>query len=304
MAIMIPVTSFLSILAEMQGLPRLLLIMGLLFCTSAYATSYDTQTDAGYMFDDNVTRAKDGGARLVDHSFSANLSQPIIFPVADHARVLLTGSLGAEMFDRYKGLSRLTGTVHGEFQYRSSAEFGAPTMALFARVTAEQYQSNLRDGIRYSAGISMRQVVTDRIRLFGAVAHNERNGKSVVFDNKDNSVRLNLDYSLGTAGTIYLGGEHRRGDFAISVAELWSTYNSNAYTLDDAFPGRLVYSFRFDGTTVLSTLGYNLGMGPRDSIDFSWRRARSSVNYVTPSWSNATLSYVTNQYSAAYLKRF
>lgn len=304
MATMIHANSPASMPAEMQGLPRVLLLTGMVFCFGAHAAPSDTQAEVGYMFDDNVTRAREGGTRLVDRSYSVNLGQPVIVPVADHARALLTGTLGGEVFERYAGLSRLAGAVRGELQYRGSAEFTAPVIALFAGITAEQYRSSLRDGIRYSAGISVRQAVTDRIRLSGAVAHNERNGKSVVFDNRDNTVRLNLDYSLGAAGTIYLGGERRRGDLAISVAGALSTYNRNAYTPDDAFPGGQIYSFRFDGATVLSTLGYNLGIGPRDAIDFSWRRARSSVDYVTPSWSSATMSYVTNQYSAAYLKRF
>ena len=168
----------------------------------------------------------------------------------------------------------------------------------------EQYQSDLRDGSRYLAGISMRQTLTDRIQILGAVTHNERNGRNVVFDNRDNSARINLDYSLGAAGTIYMGGECRRGDLVISGSELWGDYNSNAYTQDDAFTGREIYSFRFNGTTTLSTLGYNLGIGSRDAIDFSWRRARSSVSYLSPSWSKATLSYLSNQYSVAYLVRF
>ncbi|HEU0188988.1 MAG TPA: hypothetical protein VFQ97_03240 [Gallionella sp.] len=304
MAIMIPVTSFVAAPSVTQGLPRLLLIMCLMCCSGACAVPPDTQAEAGYMFDDNVTRAKDGVNKLGDRSYSVNLSQPVIFPIAEHERVLLTGSVGGEMFDRHKGLSRLTGAVHGEFQYRSSAEFGTPIFALYARMIVEQYQSRLRDGFRYSAGISMRQAVTDRIRIFGAMAHNERNGNSAVFDNKDNSVRINLDYSLGANSTIYLGGEYRRGDLVISGSPVWSAYNYNAYTEDDAFSRGQIYIFRFDGSTALSTIGYNLRIGARDSIDFSWRRARSSVNYVTPYWSNVALGYVTNQYSAAYLKRF
>ena len=304
MTVMVHAISFVAISAVRQGLPRLLLVMGLLFCSGAHAAPSDTQADIGYMFDDNVTRAAEGGTKLIDRSYSVNLSHPFIFPIAEHMRALLTGSVGGEIFDLNKGLNHLTGAVQGEFQYRSSAEFGTPTFSLFAKIAADQYQSFLRDGSRYSAGVSIRQAMTDRIQLFGDVAHHVRNGKSMVFDNKDNSVRINLDYSLGTSGTIYLGSEYRRGDLVISGSELWSTNNSNAYALDDAFPGKDVYSFRFDGTTVLSTLGYNLGIGPRSSIDFSWRRAHSSVNYVTPSWNNATLNYFVNQYSAVYLVRF
>jgi hypothetical protein len=300
----IPVTLFITAAAVRQLLSRLLLSMGPLLCSGAYAVAPDTQFDIGILFDDNVTRANDGGTRLADRSYSVNLSQPAIFPIAEHQRVVLTGSLDGEMFERNTGLNRLSGAVHGELQYRSSAEFGTPTFGLFAKVAADQYQSYLRDGFRYAAGVSLRQTLTDRIRLFGTVAHNERTGNNAVFDNRDNAARIDLDYSLGSAGTIYLGGEYRRGDLVISGSELWSGNNPNAYTQDDAFSSTQVYSFRFDGATVLSTLGYNLALGARNAVDIAWRRASSSVSYMTPAWSNATLNYVTNQYSLVYLLRF
>ncbi len=300
----VPVTSFIALPAVRRFLPELSLLTGLLLCPCAHAATPDTQADIGYMFNDNVTRAKEGGAKQADRSCTVNLSRPVIFPLTGHTRAVLTGALNGEVFDRNTGLNRFTETVLGEFQYRSSAEFGAPLFALSTKISADQYQSGLRSGFRYSAGISIQQAVTDRIRFFAAVAHNERKGNNEVFNNKDNSARINLDYSPGVVGTIYLGGEHRRGDLTVSAPEFWGQYNANAYAQDDAFSGGQIYSFRFDGTSTLLTLGYNLAIGPRDAIDFFWRQSRSAVNYVTPSWSNATLSYVTNQYSVAYLLRF
>lgn len=278
-------------------------IMGLLFCTCAYSASPDTQADAGYMFDDNVTRAQEGGNKLTDQSLSANLSQPATFPISDHTRALLTGTLGAEKFLHHDGLSRLTGSIQGEFQYRSSAEFGTPVLALFAKISADEYRSGQRDGFRYSAGISLRKTMTDRIRFFGAVAHNERNGKNAVFDNKDDSARINLDYQLRAYGTLYLGGEYRKGDIVVS-APYWNVYGS-AYTPDDVFWDRQLYSYRLDGNTKIFKLGYNLALGPRNSIDLSWNRAQSTASYVwLPSWNNVSVSYTTNQYSLVYLVRF
>jgi len=278
-------------------------IMGLLFCTAAYSASPDTQADIGYTFDDNVTRAQEGGNKLTDQSLSANLSQPATFPISDHTRVLLTGTLGAEKFLHYDGLSRLTGSIQGEFQYRSSAEFGTPVLALFAKISAEEYRSDQRDGLRYSAGISLRKTLTDRIRMFGAVAHNERTGNNAVFDNKDNSARINLDYQLKASGTLYMGGEYRKGDIVIS-APYWNVYGS-AYTPDDVFRDWQLYNYRLDGTTALYKLGYNLALGPRDSIDISWNRAQSKTSYVLlPSWNECSVSYTTNQYSLVYLVRF
>ncbi|MBI5431014.1 MAG: hypothetical protein HY938_11245 [Nitrosomonadales bacterium] len=284
--------------------PALALIAALLLCPAAHSAATDTQADAGYMLDDNVTRAKQGGSNLTDRSYSINLSRPAIFPLDERARAVLTGSLGGEQFARHHGLNRFTGAVQGELQYRGSAEFSSPVFALYAKISAEQYRSDLRDGFRYAAGISLRQALTDRIRIFGAVTRNRRDGNHAVFDNRDNSARIHLDYSPGNRATVYLGGEYRRGDIVISGSPLWSSFNPNAYTPDDAFSGGAIYSYRFDGTTLLTTLGWNMALGPRDAIDISWKRARSSVEYVTSSWSKSTLGYLTNQYALAYLVRF
>jgi len=290
--------------SSQQSISGLLLILGLAFCHATHAAPADAQADAGLVFDDNVTRANDGGTRLVDRSCIVSLNRPVMFPLADHLRALLTGLLDTEFFDRYQGLNRLTGAVQGELQYRGSAEFGAPMLAIFTRIAAERYRSDMRDGFRYSVGASLQQAATDRIRLTGAVTHNERRGRSELFNNRDNAARIGLDYTLSAADTLYLDGEYRRGDLVISGPEFWTDYSSNTYTLDDAFPGMEIYSFRFDGATLLSTLGYNLKTGTRNSVDFSWKRARSTASYATSLSGKASLGYVTNQYSLAYLIRF
>lgn len=278
-------------------------IIGLLFCTTAHSASPDIQAEVGCMFDDNVTRGQEGGSKHADRFCGANLSQSFIFSISDHTRALLTGTLGGEKFMRHDGLSRITGGIQGEFQYRSSAEFGIPVLALFAKLSADEYQSEQRDGFRYAAGISLRKTITDRIRIFGAVSHNERFGNNAVFDNKDDSARINLDYELWALGTLYLGGEYRQGDIVVT-APLWNVYNS-AYTPDDVFSDWQLYNYRLNGTTVLYKLGYNFPLGPRNSIDFSWNRAESTASYVVlPSWNKVPLSYTTNQYSIAYLVRF
>jgi len=271
--------------------------------SASSGTPLDIRVDAGYLYDDNVTRSKDSADKLSDHSYSVNASKVIIIPVTDHARALLTGFVGGEKFHNYDGLSRVLGGVQGEIQYRPSAEFSAPTFALFARASAEQYESELRDGYRHSIGISVRQPVTDRIQLFGALAHNERYADSAVFNNRDNSLRLNVDYALTPTGTLYLGGEYRRGDAVSSGrASLESIDIAKVFVRDDAFPGQM-YSYRFDARTVLTTVGYNLGFGPRDSLDFSWRRAESTPS-LRPSFATSSSSYIANQFSIVYLTRF
>lgn len=72
---------------------------------------------------------------------------------------------------------------------------------------------------------------------------------------------------------------------------------------DDAYPGGQLFSYRFTGKTLISTLGYNLGFGPRHSLDLSWRRAKSTPNF-RPAFATSPSGYIADQYSVVYLVRF
>ena len=175
---------------------------------------------------------------------------------------------------------------------------------MFVQSSAERYESALRNGYRYSLGASVQKPLTDRINLLGAISHNERFGRSSVFNNRFNAVRFNADYTLSTTETIYVTGEYRRGQIvSTGLPSLENIEVADVFVQDDAYPGGQFFSYRFDGRTVLSTLGYNLGLGPRHSLDLSWRRAQSTPNF-RPAFATSPSSYVADQYSIVYLIRF
>ena len=268
------------------------------------------QVDAGFMFDDNVTRSKVDSDKRSDRAYSANIGKGFVFTFEsednprENLRALVNVTLGGEKFQIYDGLSRAIAGVDGEFQYRTSSNFDAVTFAVFGRTSVERYRSELRNGYRTSVGVSARQALTDRIDIFGALAHNERVGRSSVFTSRDNSVRVNLDYSLSDREVLYATGEYRRGRiFSTGRATLDNLDIADVFVLDDAFPGSQYFSYRFEANTVISTLGYNLGFGPRHSLDLSWRRAQSTPR-AGSSTASGNSSYVADQYSIIYLIRF
>ncbi|MEP7154136.1 MAG: autotransporter domain-containing protein [Betaproteobacteria bacterium] len=264
------------------------------------------QFDAGYMFDSNVPRAKENADKRADRAYSANIGKGFVFTFEDreNLRASTTVTLGGEKFQNYDGLSRRIAGIEGDVQYRTSADFDAMTYSLFGRASIERYRSSLRDGYRYSIGVSARRSLTDRIDIFAAIAHNERIGDSAVFSNRDNSVRINLDYSLSDRETLYATGEYRRGQtFSTGRASLDNLDVAEVFVLDDAFPGGQFFSYRFDANTIISTVGYNLGFGPRHSLDLSWRRAKSTPRMQSGA-SSGTSSYIADQYSIVYLIRF
>jgi len=266
------------------------------------------RVEAGYTWDNNVTRASDAIDKLSDSIYNLNVSKGMIFSLADHTRAVVTGSLSGDKLYRYTGLDRFSGGVNGELQYRTSGEFGAPTFGVFGRGSYDDYASRLRSGYRHSYGVSVRKPLTDRIDAFVALASNGRNAENAVFGTKDRSARINLDYSMGRHGVVYLGGEYRRGDTVSTGAfSAQSVAYAKVFTPDDAYGNNALFAYRLEAKTVLWTLGYNVPLGPKDSIDFSWRRAQSTPtaqpapgNYLATSQP----SYTANLYSLAYLMRF
>ncbi len=264
----------------------------------------DIQVDAGYMFDDNVTRAKAGPDKLSDNIYSVNVSKSEVYQLSENSRFVLSGALGGERFQNFNGLSRISAGIEGEYQYRSSSEFDAPTFGLFGKITAERYQSYLRNGYRTSFGASVRQPLTDRISLFGAIAGNQRFGNSAVFNTSETALRLNADYSLSDRATLYATGEFRFGDIvSTGQASLENVSVAKVFVQDDAYPGGQFFSYKLEGRTVLATIGYNLGLGPRDSLDFSWRHVRSTPS-LRPAFVTSPESYIANQWAITYLVRF
>lgn len=285
---------------DVRGLPRLMVETA----DIADEEGLGVQVEAGAVYDDNVTRAKAGLDRVGDHLYSVNISKVLRQPLSENARLMWTGTLGGEKFRRYNGLSRVSLGGEVEYQYRASADFSEPTYGVFGRLTGEAFESELRDGYRFSTGVTLRQPLTDRINLFAALSHNRRYASSEVFSTVDNSVRGNLDYALSDKGILYLGAEYRRGDIvSTGRASLEAVTVADVFAQDDAYAGGQQFSYRFRGSTSMLTMGYNLAVGPRDSIDFSWRHIRSTPG-LRPSFVTSPRSYRANQLSLVYLMRF
>lgn len=283
---------------DVKGMPKLKL------AEAEPGEDHDWQFDAGVTRDDNVTRAKSGPDRLHDEFYGFNIGRTFQKRLTEQTRLLYTGTLGGQKFHRYNGLSNLQASLEAEYQYRESSEFDEPTYAGFGKITAEEFESGLRDGYRLSVGGTLRFQLTDRIGVFAALSHNRREARSAVFNTRDNAVRGNLDYALSERETVYLGSELRVGDIvSTGRASLENVSIARMFAQDDVFGAGQMFSYRVDGRTWLTTIGYNLSFGPRDSIDFSWRHVRSTPG-IRPAFVTGPRSYKANQLSAVYLLRF
>jgi len=263
------------------------------------------QIELGYTYDDNVTLGRAHDEILWDQLLGVNVTAGRAFRIGDNTRLVVNGLLSGQKFSNYDGLSNLSGGLEAELQYRQSGAFDAFTFAAFARGWLDNYASHLRDGSHYSFGVNARGALTDRIGLFGEVAWNRRHAQSEVWDLTDWSARVNLDYSLRSWGTLYLTGEYRRGDVVSDgFATLVNVSLAKVFVLDDAFPDKQLFAYRSEARTWVSTVGYNLPLGQRTSLDLSWRRVQSTPTAHLDFDVQGSLRYVDNQYTIVLLKLF
>ena len=264
----------------------------------------ELQVDAGIVWDDNVTRAKADADTRVDNVYALSVSKTYNRMLSRNTRLLATLSAGGERSQNFNGLSKSIVGAEASLQYRASSAFSAPTWSLFAKANGEDYQSQLRDGTRYTAGASVLVPITDRITVLGAISQLGRNANSAVFRTKENSARLNVDFDLRNGSTMYVTGEYRNGDMvSTGRPSLENISTAKMFVQDDAYADGTFVSYRLDATTWLSTIGYNVGLGARDSVDLAWRRVQSTPT-LRPDWVTSSPSYITNQLTASYLMRF
>lgn len=285
----------------------------------------DMQVDAGFSYDDNVTRAQVKGDRQSDLTTKINLRKTYFFDPASDVRVALSGALGGTKYRHFAGLSRATADFNADIQYRREAEFTEPTYAAFLQAVTEQYESRLRDGQRYAAGVSVQMPITDKISTFAKLAATRRSTHSNVFSGGDVGASLNLDYALMQHHALYAGLEYRRGDSVTSGNPLGATakgalsrggsalkHTENLGALqveDDAFSTLGFNTVRFKGQTALTTLGYNWSIGGASAFDLSLRRAQSLPDHAADTTIGAyvptsRIRYTTNQLSLLYLLSF
>ncbi len=283
-------------------------VLTALLCWGAHVASaangWGLTVDASHGSDTNLTRSKVSADKLQDTFYGVNVGKSWVRSLSAQSRAVLSGNLGGEQFQTYSGLNHLSAAVDGEIQFRESAEFDAPTYGMFARLVLDDYDSDVRDGTKTSIGLSIRNSLTDRISAFTALTYSERTGRSAVFSGAEGSLRVNLDYAVRAHQTLYVGAEYRQGDVVSSGrANLESLTIAKVYVADNAFTGGQFFSYRVNASSWLTTIGYNLALGPKTALDFSWRHVESTPD-VRPSWATSEKSYVTDQLFATVLLRF
>ncbi len=259
------------------------------------------QLSASYSVDNNVTRALFAADQLSDHVLGLDAGINYTAAEFDQSRIVLRAALDGQAHRDYSQLNQLRAGAEASYQYRGASDYDAPTYTVLARASHLAARSVLRRGHEAELEASVQRAYTDRISVFGAVAWHQRSAGSAVFSGHDRSLRLNLDYRLGRASTLYLGLELRHGDLASTgLPSLESLDISSVLVRDTAFADAPYYAYRFRARSALATSGINFALGRAGAIDLSWRRVNSQA-LERPSFLDRASRYGVSTWSLAYL---
>ena len=255
------------------------------------------------LYDSNVTRT-DSNA-LSDESLQLGVGDGLVVPLTPYIQTLFTAYGSLEQFNHWVGLSHADATGDARIEYRPSAAFYAPTLALSERLSGSAYRVGLRSGFSSTTSLSVSEALNDRFSAFVALAHTERRAESSAFEGHFDGTRVHLDYQAEAATTLYATLEHRYGDSTTSsFPDADDRALALARTPDAAFGDTGRISYRFKASTELATIGVNHSLSERCAIDFSWRRAAVKPARALGYFGATQAKYVDDQVSLSLLMRF
>jgi len=276
--------------------PALGLCIALLLPSAARAIGWSA--DLGITYDNNVTLAEDASDILSDTFVSTSIAKSFSQALGEHSRLIYRPFVQVQAYDKYDGLSFVAAGVNITYQYRSSGAVLAPTWGVFAKSWIEDYKSDFRDSTRYSFGTSVRRVLTDRLTFAAVLSANTRESDGLVWDTRDRSLLLNLDYELARRAALYITLDYRDGDIvSTAVPTLRIVNTAQEIQPDDAFGGSAAnrFAYRLKGQTLVGKLGLNFRLNEADSLDLSAWYAKADADGIR---------YDRTIVSVAYLTRF
>jgi hypothetical protein len=255
------------------------------------------------LYDSNVTRTDSNS--LSDESLELGVGDGLVVPLTPYLETVLLAHGSLEQFDHWVGLSHVDLAGDARIEYRPSAAFYAPTLALSERLLGSAYRAGIRSGYSSVTSISVSEAINDRFSAFVALSHSERRADSSTFDGHFDGARVHLDYQASPSTTLYSTLEHRYGDSTTSsFPDPDDRELALARTPDTAFgaTGRIAY--RFKATSELATLGLNHSFNEKQAIDFSWRRVSVKPARALGYFGATQAKYVDDQVSLSLLFRF
>jgi hypothetical protein len=255
--------------------------------------------NAGFTFDDNVTRAQYENDQEDDYYLAAGGSITYSHPVTERSYATINGTLEANQYHRFDKLSNTRLGVRAGLHYKPFTGFTAIRYSLEAAYIERMYKSDQRDGSETQIKLNLAKKLTDRMSLNAGYIRQNIDANSDIFDADNNRIYLDLETMFTNNNVGYLTLGYFDGDM-VTTARSGLGIDYRKWVIDDAFsnlqPTR--WAYKLSGDAISLRAGDVYVFNRYHSLD-------GSVFYYDASADNNAGSYYKGYiYSLNYLYRF
>lgn len=249
--------------------PFALTIVCVALCASgnAMAAGRVWRSEVAIGHDSNLANIRRGGVEREAWFGLASIGTESNWPLGDYGAFVSQLRVEGQAFDGFEGLNHVRGIVQLRALTRPGNGFHVPTLAFTGAAAVDEFDSVARDGSDYRVSGFLLQPLTTRLTARVTVAAAWREAEATAFDTSFRSAALDLDWSFTNQFAAYAGYQFRTGDFVTTVPAVPAALAAQARAIspDDGFPGES--AVRQDGSGHIGTLGVNLALSPRWSVD-------------------------------------
>lgn len=282
----------------------------LLAAPLALAESPRFGLDVEVLHDSNASRGLYDADRKADSVVSIEGSLAGSAPVGSRGGFVYRAAARYDHFSTFEDLSNLALTGRVAYRVQPGTEFSSPFFEIAANAAwLSHSDSELRDGTIVSLEASIGSHLTDRLRVAGGLAVDQRDGgdpgipgQIAVYDMDYARVWATLDYRFGVRNTLYGRIMHITGDHVFNTVTN-PGINPTAWAVDPALAsgqGRPADAYRVEASTFVYDLGVNIPLAGNRALDFFLSSYSSKVD----EGPQAGSKYTGYQVRASYLYRF
>lgn len=246
--------------------------------------------DAEVLHDSNASRGLYDADRKADTIASVEGSVTGSTPLGARGGFVWRAAARYDHFTTFEDLSNVALTGRAAYRVQPGTAFSSPFFEIAGNAVWLQHSdSELRDGTILTLEASVGSHLTDRVRLAGGLAVDQRDGgdpgrpgEYAIYDMDYARVWATLDYRFGVRNTAYGRIMHVTGDHVFnSVTVSGISSDPTAWATDPALAkelGGTVNSYRADASTFIVDLGVNIPLAGNRALDFFVSSYSSKLN--------------------------
>ena len=257
------------------------------------AAQWTFDAEGARVYDDNLSRAQRESDIARDRAWTARAAIGRLFSIGDGDAAVRAEFRGAR-YDHYSGLDHHALGVGAGWRRKLGLGLTAPWLAFDASVLAEDYETQVRDGHRADASVTLGKRFDERVEVSLRAAYDRRSQSddlAVVpgisgqpFSLQGRSLSLKGSYAFSDRGLVFLSAGMRHGDVVSSTRRNLEIFSESAAIASDAAFGPDFIAYRLTGARTRTwSVGLSWTLGRRVALEAALARdqtaARGGLDY-------------------------